>query len=451
MNDTIAAISTALGVGAISIIRISGPEAISVANQIFKGPDLTKVNSHTIHYGHIVDHDEIIDEVLVSVMKSPKTFTTEDVVEINCHGGVATTSKVLELVLSSGARLARPGEFSERAFLNGRIDLIKAEGIMEVINAKSDVSRKLAVNQLSGKVSNMIHNLRKKMVEVIANIEVNIDYPEYDDIEVLTNEKILPKIEEIKEEIERILKESNTGKLIQEGIKTAIIGRPNVGKSSLLNELLEKDKAIVTEVEGTTRDTVEGMLFIDGIAFQIIDTAGIRKTNDIVEKIGVQKSKDLILNSDFVLFVLNNNEPFNEEEQMILETLKNRNYLIIINKTDLPNQLDYQILPQDHIVFMSTKNHSGMDELKKKIREIFELEKLETKDFTYLTNARSLSILKEALNSLKEVLEGIQNDMPIDMVEIDIKKVWSLLGEIIGETYQEELIDQLFSQFCLGK
>lgn len=451
MNDTIAAISTALGVGAISIIRISGPEAIFVANQIFKGPDLTKVNSHTIHYGHIVDHDEIIDEVLVSVMKSPKTFTTEDVVEINCHGGVATTSKVLELVLSSGARLARPGEFSERAFLNGRIDLIKAEGIMEVINAKSDVSRKLAVNQLSGKVSNMIHNLRKKMVEVIANIEVNIDYPEYDDIEVLTNEKILPKIEEIKEEIERILKESNTGKLIQEGIKTAIIGRPNVGKSSLLNELLEEDKAIVTEVEGTTRDTVEGMLFIDGIAFQIIDTAGIRKTNDIVEKIGVQKSKDLILNSDFVLFVLNNNEPFNEEEKIILETLKNRNYLIIINKTDLPNQLDYQTLPQDHIVFMSTKNHSGMDALKKKIREIFELEKLETKDFTYLTNARSLSILKEALNSLKEVLEGIQNDMPIDMVEIDIKKVWSLLGEIIGETYQEELIDQLFSQFCLGK
>lgn len=451
MNDTITAISTALGVGAISIIRVSGPEAISIVNKIFKGKDLTKVESHTIHYGHIVEQNEVIDEVLVSVMRAPKTFTMEDVVEINSHGGIATTNKVLELVLEHGARLAAPGEFTQKAFLNGRIDLINAEGIMDVINAKSEVSLKLAMNQLSGKVSSLIHDLRKKMVEVIANIEVNIDYPEYDDIEVLTNEKILPRVNEIELEIERILKESKTGKLIKQGIQTSIVGRPNVGKSSILNTLLEEEKAIVTDIAGTTRDTVEGNILIDGISLNVIDTAGIRKTDDIVEKIGVQKSKELIEKSDLVLFVLNNNEPINEEEKEILDSLKDKNYIVIINKIDLEKRLDDTLFSKERTIYMSTLEHKGLDELKDKIKELFQLGQLETEDLTYLTSARSISILKQAYASLKEVKKGIQEGMPIDMVELDMRNVWSLLGEIIGETYQEELIDQLFSQFCLGK
>lgn len=451
MNDTIAAISTAMGVGAISIIRVSGKESISIVNQIFQGKDLTKVPTHTIHYGHIVEGKEIIDEVLVSVMKAPKTFTAEDVVEINSHGGIATTNKVLELVLQKGARLARPGEFSERAFLNGRIDLVNAEGIMDIINAKSETSRKLAINQLSGKVSNLIHDLRKKMVDIIANVEVNIDYPEYDDIEVLTNEKILPKLNEIEEDMDKILKESNSGKLIKEGIQTSIIGRPNVGKSSLLNALLEEEKAIVTDIEGTTRDTVEGSFLLDGVEFHMIDTAGIRVSNDLVEQLGVQKSKELIQKSDLVLFVLNNNESLNEEEQTILKELQGKNFIILVNKTDLPQKLEIEKLPQEHLVKMSLQEKKGLETLKEEMKSIFQLGKLETQDLTYLTNARSISILKQAKETLQEVRRGIQNNVPIDMVEIDMKKVWSLLGEIIGETYTEELIDEMFRQFCLGK
>jgi tRNA modification GTPase len=451
MNDTIVAISTALGVGAISIIRVSGNESIEIVNKIFKGTNLNEVPTHTINYGHIIDKEKIIDEVLISVMKSPKTFTMEDIVEINCHGGIATTNKVLELLLSNGCRLAEPGEFTKRAFLNGRIDLIEAEGIIDLINAKTDQARNLAMNQVEGKISKLIRDLRQQIIEILANIEVNIDYPEYEDIEELTVNLLNPKIQLIKESIRNILNESENGKLIKEGIKTAIVGRPNVGKSSILNKLIDEEKAIVTDIEGTTRDTVEGTLNLDGVILNIIDTAGIRQTQDVVEKIGVTKSLELIEKADLILLVLNNNQELTNEDKEILSKIKNKNYITIINKIDLESKLDTSILDGENIIYMSVINDRGVNELKKKIKEIFNLEQITTKDLTYLTNARSISILKKCLNTIEEIDREMIKNSPIDMIEIDIKYVWTLLGEITGETYEEELIDQLFSQFCLGK
>lgn len=448
MNDTIAAISTALGVGAISIIRISGEEATKIVSKIFT-KDLTKVASHTIHYGYIKKNNEIIDEVLVSVMLAPKTFTTEDIVEINCHGGISTTNKILELLLMKGCRLAEPGEFTKRAFLNGRIDLEEAEGIMDLIEAKTDKARDLAINQLSGKVSNLIRNLREDLVQVLANINVNIDYPEYDDVEEVTIPLLQEKIKNIKEKIEDILKKSNNGKIIKEGIKTSIIGKPNVGKSSLLNTLLEEDKAIVTDIEGTTRDIVEGTVNIDGILLNIIDTAGIRDTDNIVEKIGVDKSLELIDNSDLILFVLNNNEEITKEELELLEKIENKNHITIVNKIDLEKKLNTNLL--NNVIYISTKNNEGIDELKNTIKKIFNLEQIEKEDMTYLTSARSVAILKKVNEQINELEKNINNNMPIDMIELDIKNIWNLLGEIIGDTYEEELIDELFSRFCLGK
>ena len=449
MNDTIAAISTTMGVGAISIIRVSGKEAIQTVNKIFKGKDLNNVESHTINYGHIIDNNRIIDEVLVSIMKAPKTFTREDVVEINTHGGIAITNKVLELILLNGCRLAEPGEFTKRAFLNGRIDLIEAEGVMDLINSKTEKARKLAINQVNGEVSKLIKNLRQKVIEILANIEVNIDYPEYEDIEEMTNSMILSNIEQIELEIKNILKHSEDSKIIKEGIKTIIIGSPNVGKSSILNKLLNEDKAIVTDVAGTTRDIVEGNVQIDGIVLNMIDTAGIRETNDLVESIGVKKSLDLIDEADLILYVLNNNEILTQEEQEILEKIKYKNHIIIVNKIDLENKLDLNLLP--NYIEMSVKDDIGINELRNKIKEIFNLEQIEQNDYTYLSSARSISLLKKSLESLEAVKEGIKENMPVDMVEIDLKQMWSILGEIIGETYSDELIDQLFSQFCLGK
>lgn len=449
MNDTIAAISTTMGVGAISIIRVSGNEAIQTVNKIFKGKDLNNVESHTINYGHIIDNNKIIDEVLVSIMKAPKTFTREDVVEINTHGGIAITNKVLELLLLNGCRLAEPGEFTKRAFLNGRIDLIEAEGVMDLINSKTEKARNLAINQVNGEVSKLIKNLRQKVIEILANIEVNIDYPEYEDIEEMTNNIILSNIEQIELEIKNILKHSSNSKIIKEGIKTIIIGSPNVGKSSILNKLLNEDKAIVTDIAGTTRDIVEGNIQIDGIVLNMIDTAGIRETNDLVESIGVKKSLDLIDEADLILYVLNNNEILTQEEKEILEKIKNKNHIIIVNKIDLENKLDLNLL--SNYIEMSIKNDIGINKLRDKIKEIFNLEQIEQNDYTYLSSARSISLLKKSLESLEAVKEGIKENMPVDMVEIDLKQMWSTLGEIIGETYSDELIDQLFSQFCLGK
>lgn len=454
MNDTICAISTSQGVGAIAIIRVSGEEAISIANKIFKGKDLTTVNSHTINYGYIIDkNNKVIDEVLVSVMRSPKTFTTEDTVEINTHGGVASTNKVLELLLTNGCRLAEPGEFTKRAFLNGRIDLLEAEAVMDLINAKTNTQRELATNQITGKVSDLINKLRDDMIQIISNINVNIDYPEYDDVDIITNELLIPKITNIKNQINKIIKESQNGKIIKEGIKTCIIGRPNVGKSSLLNQLLEEEKAIVTDIAGTTRDIVEGQISLNGILLNIIDTAGIRQTEDIIEALGVEKSLKMMEESDLILFVLNNNEKITDDIKTLLNKLENKNYIIIINKTDLPKKLNVEELPVDkcQIVNMSIKNKTGIEELKQKIIEMFNISQIETTDPTYLSNSRSISILESCLESIKEVEKGLGNNVPIDMIELDIKAIWEKLGTINGTTYEEELLDEMFSRFCLGK
>ena len=451
MENTIAAIATPLGVGAIAIIRVSGVDAITIVNKIFKGKDLTKVASHTINYGHIIENDKIIDEVLVSIMRAPRTYTKEDIVEINTHGGIATTNKVLELLIQNGCVPAEPGEFTKRAFLNGRIDLEEAEGIMNLIEAKTETALNLSINQLSGKVSQKIKDLRDDIVKILANIEVNIDYPEYEDIEQMTYDMLIPKIKEIKEKINKILDDSKSGKIITEGIKTSIIGRPNVGKSSILNAMLEEDKAIVTDIEGTTRDIVEGKINIGGFILNMVDTAGIRKTEDIVEKIGVNKSLELIDKSDLVLYVLNNNEQLTQEDLELIKKLENKNYIVIINKIDLENKLDTSLLNSKYILKMSIKENKGIEELKQMIKEIFNLEKIELSDMTYITSARSIAILKQIKESINDIETSIENNLPIDIIEIDIKNIWDKLGEIIGISYENELIDTLFSQFCLGK
>ena len=450
MEDTICAISTALGVGAISIIRISGKDSINIVNKIFNR-DLLKVESHTINYGKIINDNEIIDEVLINVMKAPRSFTMEDVIEINCHGGIATTNKILELLLLNGCRLANPGEFTERAFLNGRIDLIEAESIMDLINAKTDQARSLAIKGLNGEVSKIINNLKDKELKILSNIEVNIDYPEYEDIEVLTNEKILPQLETLKLEMQEVIKKSYNGKLIKDGITTSIIGKPNVGKSSLLNLLLEEEKAIVTDLEGTTRDIVEGKLVLDGIVLNILDTAGIRETNNKVEKIGVEKSKELIKNSDLLIFVLNNNEPLTQEEQQIFEEIKEKNYIVVINKCDLDNKLNIEKIPSKNIIKMSIINEDGINELKEKIKELYNLNSINKNDMTYLSNSKDISLLKKSLKHIEKAIESINNNIPIDMVEIDIKNSCENLNEILGESYNENLLNELFSNFCLGK
>ena len=448
MEDTIVAISTSVGEGAISIIRLSGHDALNIASKVFT-KDLTKVDSHTIHYGFITSNNEKIDEVLVSVMKAPKTFTREDIVEINCHGGIATTNKVLEVLLENGARLAEPGEFTKRAFLNGRIDLLEAEATMDLISSKAESARKISINTLTGETSNLIKNLRSELVKIISNIEVNIDYPEYEDIEVLTNESILPDIKKFKEKLEEIIKKSEDSKVIKEGIRVGIIGRPNVGKSSLLNSLLEEEKAIVTDVPGTTRDIVEGSLIVSGIPLNIIDTAGIRKTEDTVEKIGVEKSLKIIDTSDLLIYILNNNEEITEEEKEILEKTKNKKRIIVVNKIDLKTKLNKKLL--DSYIEISVKENIGIDKIKDEIKRLFNIGEISTNDMTYLSNARSIALLKKSLNNINDAINEKNNNNPIDIVELSLKESWNNLGEVIGETYTDELLDELFSRFCLGK
>ena len=448
MEDTIVAISTSVGEGAISIIRLSGHDALNIASKVFT-KDLTKVDSHTIHYGFITSNNEKIDEVLVSVMKAPKTFTREDIVEINCHGGIATTNKVLEVLLENGARLAEPGEFTKRAFLNGRIDLLEAEATMDLISSKAESARKISINTLTGETSNLIKNLRSELVKIISNIEVNIDYPEYEDIEVLTNESILPDIKKFKEKLEEIIKKSEDSKVIKEGIRVGIIGRPNVGKSSLLNSLVEEEKAIVTDVPGTTRDIVEGSLIVSGIPLNIIDTAGIRKTEDTVEKIGVEKSLKIIDTSDLLIYILNNNEEITEEEKEILEKTKNKKRIIVVNKIDLKTKLNKKLL--DSYIEISVKENIGIDKIKDEIKRLFNIGEISTNDMTYLSNARSTALLKKSLNNINDAIDEINNNNPIDIVELSLKESWNNLGEVIGETYTDELLDELFSRFCLGK
>lgn len=451
MNDTIAAIATAVGTSAINIIKISGPDAISIVNKLFKGKNLTKVESHTINYGFIIDGDEKIDEVLVSVFKSPKTYTGEDVVEINCHGGIASTNKILELVLTHGCRLAEPGEFIKRAFLNGRKDLLEAESIGDLINAKTESMRKMSMQGVTGELSKMIKSLREKLLNIIANIEVNIDYPEYEDAIVYTNELLRDNIKEIKESLNKILSESEKGKIIREGINIGIIGKPNVGKSSLLNKLLNEDKAIVTDIEGTTRDIVEGQIIINGITINLIDTAGIRETEDVVEKIGVEKSKKIMSDSDLIIAIFDGSKEISEEDKEILESLKDKKVLVIINKSDLPQKINKEFFSNFNIIETSILNNDGIEMLIEKIKELFNLNQLEEKDFTYLSNSRQIALVKKCVTLAEEIYDSNEANVEVDLIQIDIQRLWELLGEIIGVSYKDELLDEIFSKFCLGK
>lgn len=455
--DTIAAISTPPGEGAISIVRTSGEEAVSIAQKVFSGKDLTQAKSHTINYGHIVDpktHEEI-DEVMVSLMLAPKTFTREDVVEINCHGGIVATNRILQLLLVNGARLAEPGEFTKRAFLHGRIDLTQAESVMDLIRAKTDRSMKIALNQLDGNLSHLIDSLRKDILDVLAQVEVNIDYPEYDDVEEMTTKLLKEKAIEIKQRIEQLLKTASQGKIMREGLATALVGRPNVGKSSLLNHLLHEDKAIVTDVAGTTRDVIEEYVNVSGVPLKLIDTAGIRETDDKVEKIGVERSKKAIEQSDLVLLVLNAAESLTKEDLELIRLTNDKKRIIILNKTDLEEKLDRKELAKISenapVYATSILKNEGVEALEEAISKLF-FNGIENSQSTVMvTNARHIALLKKAQNSLDSVLEGISSGMPVDLVQIDMTEAWNLLGEITGESYEDELLDQLFSQFCLGK
>lgn len=455
--DTIAAISTPPGEGAISIVRMSGEEAVSIAQKVFSGKDLTQAKSHTINYGHIVDpktHEEI-DEVMVSLMLAPKTFTREDVVEINCHGGIVATNRILQLLLVNGARLAEPGEFTKRAFLHGRIDLTQAESVMDLIRAKTDRSMKIALNQLDGNLSHLIDSLRKDILDVLAQVEVNIDYPEYDDVEEMTTKLLKEKAIESKQRIEQLLKTASQGKIMREGLATALVGRPNVGKSSLLNHLLHEDKAIVTDVAGTTRDVIEEYVNVSGVPLKLIDTAGIRETDDKVEKIGVERSKKAIEQSNLVLLVLNAAESLTKEDLELIRLTNDKKRIIILNKTDLEEKLDRKELAKISgnapVYATSILKNEGVEALEEAISKLF-FNGIENSQSTVMvTNARHIALLKKAQNSLDSVLEGISSGMPVDLVQIDMTEAWNLLGEITGESYEDELLDQLFSQFCLGK
>ena len=445
MYDTIAAISTAQGVGAISIVRISGDEALEIVNKIFD-KDIKKYKSNTINYGHIIDNDKIVDEVLVSVFLAPKTYTKEDIVEINTHGGISVTNKILELLLENGARLAEPGEFTKRAFINGRIDLIEAESVMDLIDAKTESARKMAINGVDGRLSSKINKLRDKALDIISNIEVNIDYPEYEDIEVMTIDDIRNYSKELNKDIDDLLKTSESGKIIKEGINTVILGRPNVGKSSILNRLLDEEKAIVTDIPGTTRDIVEGSIRLNGVLINFLDTAGVRETTNTVEKIGVEKSLSLLDKADLVLLVLNNNEKLTKEDKDLLDKTKDKKRIIVVNKMDLESKID---LEEEYVKVSAEQNN--IDELLNKINELFKLDEINEGDMTYISNAREISLLKKAKQSSNNLIKSLDEGIPIDMLEIDIKNIIDYLGEVTGESYDNELIDKLFSRFCLGK
>ncbi len=445
--ESIAAISTAFGTAGISVIRISGHSAISEFNKIFKGKDLNKVESHTVHYGHVTNLDgSYLDEVMVTILKAPKTFTTENTVEVNCHGGILITQKVLERILDLDIRLANPGEFSERAYLNGRIDLVEAESIMDLIHAKSERAMKIANLGVQKETSKLIRNLREKLLTIIAQIEVNIDYPEYDDAIVMSKEIIKPMTLDLIKEIDLILRESQKNQLIRDGVKTAIVGKPNVGKSSLLNALLDEERAIVTEIEGTTRDTIEAYINISGVTLKLMDTAGIRDTEDVVEKIGVNRSKKAITEAELVLLVLDRSKALSKEDQTLLALTKDQRRIIIGNKADLPKALQLE-----EVLSISTLTKEGLKDLEKAILKLLSLEDIESRDFNYLSNVRHIQKVKEAKASLTSVLDAIVLDMPVDVYAIDLTQAWKSLGEILGEYYQDDLLNELFSKFCLGK
>ncbi|RFA35329.1 tRNA uridine-5-carboxymethylaminomethyl(34) synthesis GTPase MnmE [Virgibacillus dokdonensis] len=456
-TDTITAISTPIGEGAIAIVRLSGPEAISITANVFKGKNLGDAASHTIHYGKIIDPEtkEVAEEVMVSVMRAPKTFTREDVVEINCHGGMVAVNRVLEIILSQGARLAEPGEFTKRAFLHGRIDLSQAEAVMDLIRAKTDKAMSVALKQMDGRLSALIRRLRQDLLETVAHVEVNIDYPEYDDVEEMSHDMMRTKSKEVYKEVVELLQVAKQGKILREGLATAIIGRPNVGKSSLMNTLVQENKAIVTEVPGTTRDIIEEYVSVRGVPLRLVDTAGIRETEDIVEKIGVERSRQVLKESDLILFVLNYNDVLSEEDEKLFKAIEGLDYIVIINKTDLEQKLDldrvYELAAEKPIVITSLVKEEGVNELEEAIAKTFFAGDIDTGDLTYVSNVRHIQLLKQAKQALEDAMEGLELGLPLDVVQIDVTRTWELLGEIIGDTASDSLIDQLFSQFCLGK
>ncbi|MDK8642697.1 tRNA uridine-5-carboxymethylaminomethyl(34) synthesis GTPase MnmE [Niallia taxi] len=458
--DTIAAISTPMGEGAIAIVRMSGPESILIADKVFKSignKRIKEVASHTIHYGHIVDPgtEEIIEEVMISVMKGPRTFTKEDVIEINCHGGMASVNRLLQLLVTNGARLAEPGEFTKRAFLNGRIDLSQAEAVMDLIRAKTDKAMNVALGQMEGRLSKLIRSLRQEILETLAQVEVNIDYPEYDDVEEMTHQLMLDKSKFVQEEIRKLLQTSQQGKILREGLSTVIVGRPNVGKSSLLNSLVQDSKAIVTDIPGTTRDVIEEYVNVRGVPLRLLDTAGIRETEDIVERIGVEKSRKVLKEADLILLVLNYSDDLTEEDINLFKAIEGMDYIVIVNKTDLPQKIDMdrikELSANQKMVTTSLLQDKGINQLEEAISSLFFEGVIEASDMTYVSNTRHISLLNQALQSINEAISGVEMGTPIDIVQIDLTRTWELLGEIIGDSVHESLIDQLFSQFCLGK
>ncbi|HEK6075185.1 TPA: tRNA uridine-5-carboxymethylaminomethyl(34) synthesis GTPase MnmE [Staphylococcus aureus] len=456
--DTITSISTPMGEGAIGIVRLSGPQAVEIADKLYKGKHLLNdVPSHTINYGHIIDPEskEVVEEVMVSVLRAPKTFTREDIIEINCHGGILTINRVLELTMTYGARMAEPGEFTKRAFLNGRIDLSQAEAVMDFIRSKTDRASKVAMNQIEGRLSDLIKTQRQSILEILAQVEVNIDYPEYDDVEDATTEFLLEQSKEIKQEINRLLDTGAQGKIMREGLSTVIVGKPNVGKSSMLNNLIQDNKAIVTEVAGTTRDVLEEYVNVRGVPLRLVDTAGIRETEDIVEKIGVERSRKALSQADLILFVLNNNEALTQEDYTLYEVVKNEDVIVIVNKMDLEQNIDINevkdMIGDTPLIQTSMLKQEGIDELEIQIRDLFFGGEVQNQDMTYVSNSRHISLLKQARQTIQDAIDAAESGVPMDMVQIDLTRTWEILGEIIGETASDELIDQLFSQFCLGK
>ncbi|HAR4502100.1 TPA: tRNA uridine-5-carboxymethylaminomethyl(34) synthesis GTPase MnmE [Staphylococcus aureus] len=456
--DTITSISTPMGEGAIGIVRLSGPQAVEIADKLYKGKHLLNdVPSHTINYGHIIDPEskEVVEEVMVSVLRAPKTFTREDIIEINCHGGILTINRVLELTMTYGARMAEPGEFTKRAFLNGRIDLSQAEAVMDFIRSKTDRASKVAMNQIEGRLSDLIKKQRQSILEILAQVEVNIDYPEYDDVEDATTEFLLEQSKEIKQEINHLLDTGAQGKIMREGLSTVIVGKPNVGKSSMLNNLIQDNKAIVTEVAGTTRDVLEEYVNVRGLPLRLVDTAGIRETEDIVEKIGVERSRKALSQADLILFVLNNNEALTQEDYTLYEVVKNEDVIVIVNKMDLEQNIDINevkdMIGDTPLIQTSMLKQEGIDELEIQIRDLFFGGEVQNQDMTYVSNSRHISLLKQARQTIQDAIDAAESGVPMDMVQIDLTRTWEILGEIIGETASDELIDQLFSQFCLGK
>ena len=458
--DTIAAISTPMGEGAIAIVRLTGDEAVTIIDKIYKGPKgkkLSEVASHTIHYGHLIDPktEQVVEEVMVSIMRAPKTFTREDVVEINCHGGLVSVKKVLNLVLANGARLADPGEFTKRAFLNGRIDLSQAEAVMDLIRAKTDRAMNVALNQMEGRLSKLVQRLRQEILETLAHVEVNIDYPEYDDVEEMTHNMLIEKASFVRDELKKLLQTAEQGKILREGISTVIVGRPNVGKSSLLNSFVQENKAIVTDIPGTTRDVIEEYVNVRGVPLRLVDTAGIRETEDIVERIGVEKSRAVLKEADLILLVLNYAEEISSEDENIFAATKGMDVIVIVNKTDLPQKINLERVKElagnAPIVTTSLLEDRGVDELEEAISSLFFAGELEASDLTYVSNTRHIALISQALNTIQDAITAIEDGVPIDLVQIDLTRSWELLGEIIGDTVSESLIDQLFSQFCLGK